>query len=57
MEASVVTGVTRLALPLATLAPATLDDTVPVTVPRVVTPKYREAFINVAPVSTIITSL
>lgn len=36
MEASVVTGVARLAL--ATLAPATLVDTVPVTVPRVVTP-------------------
>lgn len=38
MVARVVAGVTREALALATPPPARLDDTVPVTVPRVVTP-------------------
>lgn len=46
IEASVVTGVARLALALATLAPAALVDTVPVTVPRVVTPKLRQVINN-----------
>ena len=37
--ASVVMGVTREALELSTVLPARLVDTVPVTVPRVVTPE------------------
>lgn len=41
MVLRVVAGVTREALALATLPPARLDDTVPVTVPRVVTPLMR----------------
>lgn len=38
MVPRVVMGVARLALALATLPPAKLDEIVPVTVPRVVTP-------------------
>lgn len=40
MVPRVVTGVARLAFALATLPPTILVDTVPVTVPRVVTPKF-----------------
>lgn len=40
MEARVVTGVARLAFVLATLPPTALVDTVPLTVPRVVTPEF-----------------
>lgn len=42
MVARVVAGVTREALALATPPPARVDDTVPVTVPRVVTPSVGE---------------
>ena len=42
MVPRVVMGVAREALALATLPPARLVDTVPVTVPRVVTPKGRQ---------------
>ncbi len=57
MEASVVAGVTRLALAFGTLAPATLVDTVPGTVPRVVTPKFREGLINEGTTPRLTTSL
>lgn len=42
MVPSVVMGVTREALELSTVPPAKLVDTVPVTVPRVVTPKNKK---------------
>lgn len=41
MVPSVVMGVPKEALELSTVPPAKLEDTVPVTVPRVVTPKRR----------------
>lgn len=42
MVPRVVMGVARLALALATLPPAKLDEIVPVTVPRVVIPTHRQ---------------